>query len=148
MRNQIKHEIKQKIKKSIPDDELTTFTLSKVEYENLEWIEKKEFRLNGNMYDVVKKTIHINGTIILHVINDKKEKELFVNLEKQIQQNDKNSAAGKNLQKLFKLFSCIDAPISELAILVRDNSILLSERYQACLLSFSREVPSPPPKRA
>ena len=77
---QIRHEIKQKIKKGIPKEELHRFELSQEEFENLYWEKKdKEFRINGEFYDVVYKQLTEN-TIIIHAVSDEEESTLFAQL--------------------------------------------------------------------
>ena len=109
------------------------------------WIHSREFKYNGEMYDIVKKEERDNK-LFLYCINDKKEKKLEEEFEKKIQDNSSNS---KHRQ------------------LSNQFNILLSEPFQAEKLSFAPvhdfrpkvarsdfynsvqlDIPSPPPRIA
>lgn len=146
MQHQAKHEMKQRIENSVPREELTALSFTAAEYKNIDWFEENEFRLNGDMYDVVRKATDDKGNIVVYVINDKKEKELFIDLEEQTNQYDQNSATEEeDTQKTLELFS---NPLIEFNYLIHEKSILPSLAYQSSLLSFVREILPPPPKLA
>lgn len=146
MQHQAKHEMKQRIKNSVSREELTALYFTAAEYKNIDWFEENEFRLNGDMYDVVRKTTDDNGNSVVYVINDKKEKELFIELEKQTNRYDENSAAEEeDTQKTLELFS---NPLIEFTYLLHEKSVLPSLAYQSSLRSFVREIQPPPPKLA
>ena len=51
----IKEQVKEKIIRNLPDNELTLIRISSHEKGKITWMEDgKEFRLEGNLYDVVK----------------------------------------------------------------------------------------------
>lgn len=53
-KHQVKREIKHKLMRSLPKDQLTLVTLSKQEAsKKLKWEHSKEFELNGAMFDVI-----------------------------------------------------------------------------------------------
>ena len=54
----------------------TVFIFEKKEIGNIEWEDEHEFRLKGEMYDVVDK-YYKNDKLIVRCIQDKKEKELL-----------------------------------------------------------------------
>lgn len=92
----IKKEIKRKIKNNVPETELTFFTFSVSDINKIEWEKKgKEFWLRGNLYDVVKKK-ETNDSITFYCINDRMEKELFANLEEQINRQMNSNAHSNN----------------------------------------------------
>ena len=66
----------------------------------------KEFRLNGSMYDVVRKVLQ-KDKIIFYCINDDEEQSLFDALESLVseQTDDEKSSKGKTVQLLSKVFS-------------------------------------------
>jgi hypothetical protein len=102
----IKEEIKSRIKNNLADKDivLVKFPLNpdKEQQKLFNWKEDNEFTYNGNMYDVVRKSI-VNDTIYYYCINDTKEKDLFGNLDIQVDQNMASNALANNLVKLFKL---------------------------------------------
>lgn len=142
----IRKDIKQKIKNSVPQNEMFVFSLSAEEYRNLDWEKKdKEFHYENSMYDVVRKNTGENGTITLFCINDFRESRLFVNLEDQVQ---KNSSAEKNALKAFKLLADISFPgILITIILIEENPDFFSFK-QPVFFSFTGKIPSPPPEFA
>jgi len=145
---QVKHDIKQRIKQSIPQEELTIFTLTEAQYKNLDWVEDHEFRLNGDMYDVVRKNTDDKGSIVMYVINDKKEKEVFTNLEQQIEDNLENTTTGKNVKKVLKHFTGIYLPFKKLICFVPEKEIQFPLSFQYSSITFIKEIPSPPPQLA
>jgi hypothetical protein len=76
---------------------LTRLTFSKAEHDKIEWFKKgREFRLHGDMYDIVN-TDHLrDGGIVYHCIKDKKEKELYATAEK----NFNHSKTGQHQSSL------------------------------------------------
>jgi hypothetical protein len=109
------------------------------------WIHSREFKYNGDMYDIVKKEERDN-LLYLYCINDKKEKKLEEEFAKKIQDNSSNSKQRQLSNQL---------------------NILLSEPVQAETLSFTPvqdyrpevarsnfynsvqlDIPSPPPRIA
>lgn len=92
----IKKELKRKIKNRVPETELAVFTFSTSDLNKLEWEEKgKEFWLNGNLYDIVKKQ-ETADSISFHCINDRQEKELFANLEELVNRQMNSEAQDNN----------------------------------------------------
>lgn len=70
-----------------------------------DWIrEGKEFRLNDQLFDIVK-TIKISGGIIYRCINDKEEARLFKNLDKIVREEmaKDGSVAGKSAKLIAKI---------------------------------------------
>ena len=141
MQQQVKQEIKQRIKNSPPPEALTAFLFSEVEYKNIDWLEENEFRLDGEMYDVARKKVDGKGNVILYVINDKKEKKLFIDLEEQAKENAQNSE--EDAQETLNLFS---NPIRKPIYFIPEKLILSPLKSQSSLLSFVREILPPPPK--
>jgi hypothetical protein len=99
--------MKRKIKAGLSDHELTYFTFSITDFNNLDWLNHKEFRHNNTMYDVVKKIETENDSVKIACINDAQESTLFANLNEyidnfsDIQKDGKPST--KILLKLLKI---------------------------------------------
>jgi hypothetical protein len=53
---------------------------------NFKWIHSREFKYNGDMYDIVEKK-ETETELIIHCINDTKEKILEEEFEKKVQKN-------------------------------------------------------------
>ena len=95
---QVKKEIKKALKNTVPSDELYGFNVlnGKDLPENATWVKpEKEFRLNGNMYDIVRRENN-NGRSVLYCINDKQEKALFANLDEHIEKHIATHSKNKN----------------------------------------------------
>jgi hypothetical protein len=107
------------------------------------WIHSREFKYNGDMYDIVTKK-EANDRLIVYVINDTKEKKLEEEFEKRVH---KNSIENKHLPSVIKYSSSISEP-------VQSNRVSFTLEYQSsfdCQLnntynSLYLDIPSPPPR--
>ena len=142
----LKETIKQKLKQSIPESELTVISVKEGDGKSIEWLDRKEFRYRDNLYDIVKKKVDKDGTIHFYCINDSKEKKLFAGLDKQLQndmgttgKNSKDSAKGFIKDYFFtpSLFS-FQQPFSD----------FLFPKYDGHYLSVDEDIVSPPPELA
>jgi hypothetical protein len=108
------------------------------------WIHSREFKYNGDMYDIVKKE-ETDKKLFFYCINDTKEKKLEEEFGKRVHKNsleDKQRPASNN-------FVSISEPVqsentgnslaSECTF-----SFWLTEFYQ----SLNLDIPSPPPRLA
>ena len=106
---QIRREIKLKIKNGVPEDELVLLKLHKNAPEKrsnlMLWLFKKEIRLDGKMYDVVRQEEH--GDTVWHFcILDEQETVLFASLDNQIRQEmNHNPAKNERSTKLLRSLS-------------------------------------------
>lgn len=92
--------MKRKIKAGLPDNQLQFFLLSSKEFQNLDWVNHKEFKRNGTMYDVVRTETLKNDSVKLACINDSKETELFAHLNEHIDSFSDIQKDGKGSTKL------------------------------------------------
>ncbi|CAG5080571.1 hypothetical protein CRYO30217_01380 [Parvicella tangerina] len=143
----IKKEIKTKIKKGVDKDELYTFVLTEENQDQFEWEHSKEFKYKGMMYDVVYKTIHEDGSVVLQCVSDEQETELFQHLDNYLASEFTNQHNGKHPlvefhQFLSHLF-CNTDTFSESAMLADSFSISdhLSNFY---CNPFLKEADHPP----
>jgi len=83
----LKKEIKLLLKQGVPHEELVIFTFSSSEMDELIWLKKNEFDLDGNLFDVVRRHTKKDGTVYMECISDEKEKVLFANLGENISMN-------------------------------------------------------------
>lgn len=110
------------------------------------WIHSREFKYNGDMYDIVKKE-ETDKQLIVHCINDTKEKKLEEEFEKRVH---KNSSEDKRLPvKINIINSLFSEPIQSEQIkndLVYEQSFnnWRTDFYQSLFL----DIPSPPPRLA
>lgn len=111
-----KKEMKRKIKAGLSETELTYFTFSNRDFENLDWQNQKEFRHHNTLYDVVKKINTENDSVKIACINDTQESTLFANLNEHIdsfsdiQKDGKPST--KILLKLLKIQAITNNSVS------------------------------------
>jgi hypothetical protein len=113
----------------------------KMKYER---IGSKEFRLNGNLYDIVKE-IKRDSYIFLYCINDIRENSLFSELFKKIDDNVANRKQRNNTHNIFK--KSITEPVSYLTINETENVQLTYNNHNEKKYSFVwKEVITPPPQ--
>jgi hypothetical protein len=143
----VKKEIKGRIKRGVPEAELTSFNVNTIlNSTGFKW-EKygKEFSFKGNLYDIVK-TESTNGILQFKCINDKQEKELFANLDKLIQETSGKSKQGQNnIKTAFMPFVVLD-PLVEFVLPdngISHNTFLPDQKISFVFIS----VPAPPPNR-
>jgi hypothetical protein len=107
-------------------------------------IDSKEFRLNGNLYDIVKE-IEKDSSIFLYCINDNRENSLFNELCKKIDDNVANRKQRNNNHNIIK--KSITEPVSYLTINETDNAHLTYNNHSEKKYSFVwKEVITPPPQ--
>ena len=82
----IQRSIKLRLKQGVPEEELTTFTLTSDQWRGLRWVKPgREFRLpDGRMFDVVRRADGPDGNIVLHCISDHQETALFAGLKEAV----------------------------------------------------------------
>ena len=108
-------------------------------------IDSKEFRLNGNLYDIVKE-IENDSSIYLYCINDEKENSLFSELCKKIDNNVANRKQRNNTHNIFK--KSISEPVSDLSISNIGTNQLTYINHNEIHTSFvCKEVITPPPQK-
>jgi hypothetical protein len=137
---QAKREMKQQLRRRLSDDDLEM--ISYIEHEKeIEWEEEgKEFRLYGEMYDIVKTTT-TKGKLVLYCINDKKENALiqkYLDHLKQKSTSDKKSRSSS--AKLLFNQSPDAIAISTRQVLVHESQM----RFWLPLVEL--EQLTPPPK--
>jgi hypothetical protein len=111
---------------------------------NFKWIHSREFRYNGDMYDIVKKEEN-ETQLIVYCINDTKEKRFEDEFEKRVHQN-----TSENKQRPSANFQ-INILLSEAVQNENMSTELLPEYIFREQLIFGYkshhlEIPSPPPR--
>ncbi len=146
-KNRIQKEVKTYIKEGIPKNKLKAFVFTPTEFENLQWTKPgKEFRLNGEMYDIIQ--IELNGeNKIYWCYHDMAESKLFANLDSILQMQmtgipngiDETPSISSIWIKVYT-FHIFDSSISELNIKQVLNPILLHHFSSA----FIQKMKKPP----
>ena len=125
--------------------ELLVFNKEDIEKGRLDfkWIHSREFKYNGDMYDIVTKE-ETEKQLIVHVINDTKEKKLEEEFEKRVH---KNSTENKHIPSIIKYSSSISEPVQSEQIEIRLalNSVFSYWRTDS-YKSLHTDIPSPPPR--
>jgi hypothetical protein len=127
--------------------ELLIFNKEDIEKGRLDfkWIHSREFKYNGDMYDIVTKE-ETEKQLIVHVINDTKEKKLEEEFEKRVH---KNSTENKHIPSIVKYSSSISEPVQpeQIEIILAYNSVFSYWRTDS-YKSLHTDIPSPPPRLA
>ena len=125
--------------------ELLIFNKDDIENNKIDfrWIHSREFKYNGNMYDIVTKE-ETDKQLIVYVINDTEEKKLEEEFEKRVH---KNSIDDKHIPSIIKYCSSISEPVqSENA----GTTLACESQLNYWLTEFYRsiqlDIPSPPPR--
>lgn len=111
---------------------------------NFSWINSREFRYNGDMYDIIEKE-ETDSELIVNCINDTKEKKFEEEFVKNV------SRMSSNNKHRSKVNSYKRVSLSEPVKLSREDSFI---SFNKCLHIFSYgyyksiflETPTPPPK--
>jgi hypothetical protein len=107
------------------------------------WIHSREFKYNGDMYDIVKKEEN-DKQLIAYCINDTKEKKLEEEFEKKVH---KNSTDDKHFPTIIKYNISISEPVQSENVRITlacesQFNYWLTELYQ----SLHLDILSPPPR--
>lgn len=111
---------------------------------NFKRIDQKEFRLNNNLFDIVKE-VENDSNIIFYCINDKREEALDKNFQKKMEDNAANKQRQANVRVAIK--KVISEPIDFLSVNkqnlrgMKHKIIVDAVPDQIC-----RDVSTPPPK--
>ena len=124
------------------------FELSYSEYLSLNWVkEKKEFRLNQEMYDILKTEISTNK-IKIYCYADKKEKQLYAKLKKYFNNSNGDNAKDiyTGINEIFKYHILFFKDISKMFQFpfLLEKGLLTQNILQKSL--FLPDIPLPPPR--
>ena len=107
------------------------------------WIHSREFKYNGDMYDIVNKE-ETDKQLIVYVINDTKEKKLEEEFEKRVH---KNSTENKHLPSIIKYSLSISEPVQQEQIGIAPvNETVFNYWRTDSYKSLHPDIPSPPPR--
>jgi hypothetical protein len=141
----IRKEIKQVIKKSVPEENLVQLDFTFSEFKNIKWVESNEFKLNGRMYDVVSKKKTKTGYQLM-CINDIQETVLFAKLD---DSTANNLVSHSPLKHWFKVLKMPFLVINEKQIVLVNHSITERKvlfKYNIIFSDYHLYIDSPPPQ--
>lgn len=146
-KNRIQKEVKTRIKEGIPKTKLIAYVFTPTEFEDLHWTKPgKEFRLNGEMYDIIQ--VEIKGdSKIYWCYHDVAESKLFASLDSILQKQmsgipngaDETPSLSSIWIKVYT-FQAFESFISDLNIKQVLNPILLHHFSSA----FIHKTKKPP----
>ena len=146
---QIRREIKQQIKNSIPGTELCSITFAKKCLAEIDWERQgKEFRYNGQMYDVIR-TENKADSVHYYCIKDTQETRLFAQLDEFVkkQMDTTTSSTHNPVRNLLKVFLSLVYLPSNSNDSFQENSWTKNEcSHSFCYSELYLDKVSPPPK--
>ena len=127
------------------DEKCRYFIFTNEEYDNLNWIEKNEFRYNGEMYDVLSEETYKEG-VLIYCFHDSKDSWLFSELQKQNDNGNANSGKAVNLLRLLQsvTFVCLIPEKWKAVDTYSEFEMKVTDQKEYS--SFISEVIPPPPK--
>jgi len=143
----IQQEVNNLTDQNLSVNKLTVLSFSLKQTKQLIWINKDEFKYQGRMYDIVKRSKSDCG-YTFHCFNDQKEASLFVKLT-QFTSNDlghqsDESPINELLKSLQFPFLLVSQNIYFLAIaLINEEHVFL---YQNLHKDWSNQIVPPPPQ--
>lgn len=145
---QVRNEVKQKIKKNVPDDELVLITISVADNKSLTWTRPNiEFRYKGEMYDIVRQETK-EDIILYYCIHDFKESKLFANLDEHVQRHiADNPQQRKKAENILKTVT--KDYFFQLLIISHFPEVQQNLKYNKYLQAYNSiclDVLTPPPK--
>ena len=130
------------------DIEQFIFPLDKDLIAGVEWEGENEFRLNGEMYDVVEKRMEDNKMII-RCISDRKETQLIKDYEKTSKDDFNNfPSRHKSVQLLKLVCSLYVNPFANNSFYYNEPRLKHRPVYYRIIPSISPDILIPPPKSA
>lgn len=108
------------------------------------WIEENEFRLNGEMYDVIKQS-EDEEYYYFYCYHDIKEEKIT---EEYYKKSENSTSEDKNINHIRNIrFNYISEAAVEIPVAIGFNSLEIPLKVKSRLASlFEREVPTPPPR--
>ena len=144
---QVKSEIKQVLKSTVPSEQLVVIRLSPENRHEFKWIHSREFRLKGNMYDVVKNVVVSPGVNDLYCINDREESILFENLDKWVKEAMNDGKTGQKAGKLLAgFFAGLFPPPADFIEIFAEIQLILYPDQPDLYLYLPIKIPTPPPR--
>jgi hypothetical protein len=138
----IKEEIKEKIIHNLPESELTLIKIPSGTHEKIIWMEEgREFRYQGNMFDVVRINKRADTTYY-YCFSDVKESTLMAGLDKLVKDQTDNAQSRTNQKKQEITYFFEKALPTQCLTEITVSYFNFSSRYK----SIDTDVLSPPPR--
>ncbi len=133
-----------KIENQIPIDELKVIKITQGEEKYLQYLDEREIRFKGKMYDLVKVEKHSSYKIIYCVPDEAEDvlEEIFLHNLKQNSDCDEKEPASNNISLIF-ISDALPAEIFSFNIRtaeLKNETFYIINRY-----SHISKIPSPPP---
>ena len=110
------------------------------------WVHSREFKYNGDMYDIVNKE-ETDYQLIVYVINDTKEKKLEEEFEKKVQKNSSEDKQRPTTNNFY--FISLSEPVqTEQPDITPVDELLFSYWWTDSYKSLHLDILSPPPRFA
>lgn len=137
--------MKEQLLSGLPESHLEVVVADKMN-PSIIWLEeKKEFILDGQLYDVAK-IKKVNGKILLYCLNDKKEERLLQDLSKAVKSgNDNDNDKGNKHTIKFQL-SDFFWDNAENKTRPNRSGLLKHIDFAVAICSSIKEVKLPPPR--
>lgn len=145
----VRYEVKQQIKAGVPESDLVTLRIAKVWEETpnarFEREHSKEFRFDGEMYDIIRSRDEGDTTVYI-CIHDVKESGLFADLERLTEEEIDQPINKKSRESLQQLIAAKYVQKTFSLSFVRSASHIARLPIKAQLVSENLQIDSPPPK--
>ncbi len=142
---EIRREIKQRIKAGVLETELVLVKISAGQVPPaLQRIRADEFRIAGNMYDIVWQESH-GDTVWYYCLADEKETQLFANLEELVKREmSQNGRQQQRRERLLSLFTLLFFCPKEEAVAVPVVAAMAWSTHRFGLQVWIAPPPTPP----
>ena len=130
---------------SSSSESVNSLVLSKSEFCNLKWRNKKEFTYQSNLYDLISYSTK-NGKVFLRVYQDKAEKQLQTQFSKQLNSNHKKENKSKNtLLKIIKTINCCEFEVKVKPSFIETKLLKIETSYLSSNYDVSLKKEIQPP---
>ncbi len=126
-------------------ENMTIFDFNKTKFINIKWKEEnKEFYYENEMYDVITINKNQHGNIRVYCVKDERETLLFNDFYEQIQHNS-SPISDRNQNSIMFTIDLYLFFILQLNLYI-NNSTFIFAKYSYNLITYIKDIPSPPPK--
>ncbi len=144
---EIRREIIQEIKQGIRESDLTIFTITPENEDQINWENTAEFSYKGTMYDVVHVETIDQNTKRYHCISDIQETKLIANYGKELEKNKGTKNTERNSLRFLKFFQEQIPSQSSTEIAFFNQEPSSNFKYFNGYTPLFLEISSPPPKQ-
>lgn len=145
-----KKELKSVIRQNLQHENICVFEMDQAEMNRLIWLNKKEFKLKGELYDVIRMKTLNSGKIFLECLNDTQEKSLFAKLNQAISSESDGKYPQSPSSHCVKLLKTPYLPVYPEKIETIDFeqiSAQPTDKYKTNISLRNKRPLTPPPQR-